>query len=86
MFILGRRRAAKDLADVINDSIASRPQFANDFEFRSRFLMVCGRRVLCGAVTDKTKRFTEEGNSLANDVAVGKDILDVGGNCRMVLG
>ena len=86
MIILGRRRAAKDLADVINDSVASCPQFANDFEFRSRFLMVCGRRVLGGAVTDKTKRFTEEGNSLANDVAVGKDILDVGGNCRMVLG
>ena len=86
MIILGRRRAAKNLADVINDGVASGPQFTNNFEFRPLLLMVCGRSVLGGAVIDKTKRFTKEGNSLANDVAVGKDILDVRGNGRVVLG
>ena len=56
MIILGRRRAAKNLADVINDGVASGPQFTNNFEFRPLLLMVCGRSVLGGAVTDKTKR------------------------------
>ena len=86
MIILGRRRTAKNLADVINDGVASGPQFTDHFEFCPWFLMVSSRSVLGRAVTDETKRFTQEGNSLANDVAVGKDILDVRGDGRVVLG
>jgi hypothetical protein len=73
MTILGRRGAGKDLAHKVDDGIATCSKFMNDFKFPSKFLMVCdgcllGRR-------DKTKEFTLEGNSLANNVAGGEDIL-----------
>lgn len=54
--ILGRRRTAKNFADVLDDGIASDNQFTNDFEFGPWFVMVCGRSVLGKAVTDETKR------------------------------
>ena len=86
MIILGGRRTGKNLADVIDDGVASGTQFTNNFEFGRWFLMVCGRSVLCRAVSDETERFAQKGNSLANDVSVGKDILDVGREGGMVLG
>ena len=70
MIILGRWRTAKNFADVINDGVASGPQFTNDFKFHPWFLMVSSRSVLGRAITDKPKRFTQKGNSLANDVAM----------------
>ena len=79
MVVLRRRGTAKNLADKINDCVASGTQFTNDFEF-------CGRNVLSRAVGDKTERFALEGNSLANNVAVGKDILGMGGDGRVLLG
>ena len=48
--------------------------------------MVYGRNMLYKPVRDETKRFTQERDSLANDVALGKDILDVGREGRVVLG
>jgi len=86
MIILGRRRTAKNLADEIYDGVASSTQFTNDLEFCRWFLMVRGRNMPGRAVSDKTERFAEEGNSLANDVTVGKNILDVGGEGRVLLG
>ena len=71
---------------MIDDGVTSGAQFTNDFEFGGWLLMVCGRDMLCKPVRDKTKRFTEERDSLANDVALGKDILDVGREGRVVLG
>ena len=78
MVILGGRRTGKNLADEIGYGVASAAQFTNDFELGRWFSMVCGRSVLCRAVSDETERFAQKGNSLANDVSVGKDILDVG--------
>ena len=86
MIILGGGRTGKNLADVIDDGVTSCAQFTNDFEFGRWFLMVCGRSVLCRAVSNETERFAQKGNSLANDVTVGKDILDVGREGRVVLG
>jgi len=48
--------------------------------------MVCGRDMLGRMVSDKTERFALEGDSLANDVTVGKDILDLRGEGRALLG
>ena len=48
-------------------------------------MIVCGRNMLCKPVRDET-RFVRERDSLANDVAVGNDILDVGREGRVVLG
>ena len=86
MIVLGRWRTAKNLANVIDDDVTSGAQFTNNFEFCGWFLMVCGRNMLCKPVRDETKRFTQERDSLANDVALGKDILDVGRVGRVVLG
>jgi hypothetical protein len=86
MIIFGRWRTGKNLADMIDDGVASCAQFTNYFEFGRWFLMVCGRNVLCRAVSDETKRFAQEGNSLANDVAMGEDILGVGRDGRVLLG
>ena len=66
--------------------VTSGTQFTNDFEFGGYFLMVCSRNMLCKPVRDQTKRFVQERDSLANDVALGKDILDVGREGRVVLG
>ena len=74
MTILGRWRTAKNLVDVIDDGVASGAQFTNDFKFGGWFLMVCSRNMLCKPVRDETKRFTQERDFLANDVALGKDI------------
>ena len=74
MTILGRWRTEKNLADVIDDGVASGAQFMNDFEFGGRFLMVCGRNMLCKPVRDETKRFAQERDFFTNDVALGKDI------------
>jgi hypothetical protein len=71
---------------VIDDGVTSGAQFTNDFEFCDWFLMVYGRNMLCKPVRDETKRFSQKRNSLANDVALGKDILDVGREGRVVLG
>ena len=71
---------------MIDDGIASGTQFTNDFEFPRWLLMVCSRNVLGRAVGDETERFALEGNSLANNVALGKDILDEGGEGRVLLG
>ena len=49
-------------------------------------MIVCGRNMLYKPVRDETKRFTQERNSLANDVALGKDILDTEREGRVVLG
>jgi hypothetical protein len=86
MIILGRWRTRKNLADMIDDGVTSGAQFTNDFEFCRWFLMVCSRNVLCVTVSDETERFAQERNSLANDVAVGEDILSVGGDGRVLLG
>jgi len=58
----------KNLADVIDDGVASSLQFMNEFNFHSQCLMVCGRSVLGGAITDEMERFTKKGNSLPNNV------------------
>ena len=86
MIILGKGRTAKNLADVIDDGVTSGAQFANDFDYGGQLLMVCRRNMLSKPVRDETKRFTQERDSLANDVALGKDILDVGREGRVVLG
>ena len=77
MIILGRQGAAKNLADVIDDDVASGAESTNDSKFGGWFLMVCSRNMLCKPVVNETKRFAQEMNSLANDVALGKDILDM---------
>ena len=84
--LLGRWRTAKNLADVIDDGVTSGAQFANDFDYGDRLLMVCHRNMLYKPVRDKTKRFTQKRESLTNDVALGKDILDVGREERVVFG
>ena len=71
---------------VIDDGVTSGAQFTNDFEFGGWFLTVCGRNMLCKPVRDETKRFAQERDSFVNDVALRKDILDVGGVGRVVLG
>ena len=58
----------------------------NDFDYGGCLLIVCGRNMLCKPVRDETKRFVQERDSLANDVALEKDILDVGRARRVVLG
>jgi hypothetical protein len=55
--------------------VASGAQFKTDFKFCGLFLIVWCRNMLCKAVRDETKRFRD---SLTNDVALRKDILDVG--------
>ena len=75
MIILRRWRMAKNLVDVTNDGVASSPQFMNEFEFHPWFLMVSSRSVLGRVVTDEPKRFTQEGNSLANDVTMERTFL-----------
>jgi hypothetical protein len=42
--------------------------------------------MFCKPVRDETKRFAQERDSLANDVALGNDISDVGREGRVVLG
>jgi hypothetical protein len=42
--------------------------------------------MLVAVVRDETKRFTQERDSLANSVTLGKDVLDVGRERRVVLG
>jgi hypothetical protein len=56
MIILGRLRSAKNLADVIDDGVASGAQFTNDFEFSGWFLMVCGGYMLCKNLSRCGKR------------------------------
>jgi len=86
MIILGSWRTTKNLADEIDHRITSGTQFTNYFEFGRMFLMVCGRNMLCRAGSDETERFALEGNPLADDVTVGKDILDVRREGRVLLG
>ena len=77
MIVLRRRRPEKDLADEVDDSITTCAQLPDDLEFGSKLLEVCSGCLLGRLAGDKSKQFTEEGNSLANNVARRKDILNV---------
>ncbi len=76
MIVLGGWRAGKYLAYEVDDGIAARAKLADDLEFGSKFLVVLLGRL----VGDETKQFTEERDSLANDVAGREDILYVRGD------
>jgi len=78
MVILGRRGAGKDLANVVDDSIAPCTEFTNDLEFASGILVVYYGRL----VGDEAKDFTLEVKSLANEVAGAENIVCVRGGCR----
>jgi hypothetical protein len=69
MVVLGRGRAGKDFANEVDDCIATRAKFTNDLK------LACKLMVIWGVVGDEAEEFTLEGNSLANNVAGGKDVL-----------
>jgi len=71
MVVLGRGRAGEDFANEVDNCIATGAKFTNDLKL-SRKLMV-----IWGMVGDETEDFTLEGDSLANNVAGGKDVLNV---------
>jgi hypothetical protein len=83
MVILGRRGAGKDLADEVDNGIASSSKFSNDLKFQSRVFVVCDAGRLIG---NEAKDFTQEGKSLADEVAGGQYILYVRGYGRSTPG
>jgi hypothetical protein len=75
MVVLRKWRARKDLANEVDSGITACSKFTNDFELASNSFVVVdgwslGRLVEPG---DVKKGFALEGNSLANNVALGKD-------------
>ena len=79
MIIFGRRGAGKDLADEVDDGIATGSKFSNDLEF-------CGRIFVVWRLDgDEAKDFTQEGNSLADEVSGGQNILYLRGYGRASL-
>jgi len=69
--IFGRRGAGKDLANEVDDGIATNSKLSNDFEFGGRDFVVCDGRLLGRLDEDEAKDFTQEGNSLADEVSGG---------------
>jgi hypothetical protein len=66
MTILGRWGAGNDLANVIDDGIATGAKFTHDLELPSRILVVCDGSLLGGLVGGEAKNFTQERNSLTD--------------------
>ena len=85
MVIFGRWGAGKDFADEVDYSIATSSKFSNNFEFASGVLMVCDGRLLEKMDWGEAKDFTQEGNSLADEVTGRQNILYMRGNGRASL-
>jgi hypothetical protein len=79
MIILRGRRARKYLPDEVDDGITTSAKLTDDLELGSKFLVVSNGR-LGRLVGCETKKFALEGNSLANNVAGRKNILNVRGD------
>jgi hypothetical protein len=77
--IFGRRRTGKDLANEVDDGIASSSKFSNDFEFDSRVFVVCVGRLFRRLDRDEAKDFTQKRNSLTDEVAGGQNIVNLRG-------
>jgi hypothetical protein len=69
--IFGRWCAGKDLANEVDSGIATDSKFSNDFECGGRIFVVCDG----WPDGDEAKDFTQDGNSLTDDVAGGQNIL-----------
>jgi len=74
MVVLGTQKVEKDLANKIDDGIATCSNFTNDFEFASGLLVVCDGGLIDRLIGDETKRFSLKKNPLADDVSGGKNI------------
>jgi hypothetical protein len=72
--VLGTQKVEKDLANEIDDGMATCSKFTNDFKFASTFLVICNGRLFDRRIEDETKRFSLKRNPLADDVS-GKDIV-----------
>jgi len=77
--IFGRRGAGKDLANEVDDGIATGSKFSDDLEFRGRIFVIWR---LDG---NEAKDFAQEGNSLADEVTGGQNILYLRGYGRASL-
>jgi hypothetical protein len=84
--IFGRRGAVKDLANEVDDGIATGSKFSNDPEFGGRVFIVCDGRLLGRLDGDEAKGFSQEGNSLTDEVSGGQNILYMRGYGRASLG
>jgi hypothetical protein len=79
MIVLGRRGAEKDFTNEIDDGVTTRPQLTYNLEFPSRFLVVCDGCLLGRLIRDESKSFTQKGDSLADDITGGENVLNVRG-------
>src|SRR5712671_4585666 len=68
-------KVEKDFANKINDGMTTRSTFTNDFEFTSRFSVVCEGRLVKRLIGDETKRFSLQRDPLADDVSGEKNIV-----------
>jgi hypothetical protein len=55
MIVFRRRRAGKNLADEVDDSIATRAKLTDDLKFGSKILVVCNGYLLGRLAGDETK-------------------------------